>query len=164
MTDGADDYLTGLGMRPNSLFGVGGSSSVLMSQSQQQQGFGLGIGSGSSVSSYRQAAFIRPKRERAQVVPVHPVTTTSTTGSGGGGGGGWGSGSGSGSGRKPRRGRRDGNDSSSDDSAVELNDIFDNFFNSNDVVGYGDGVNDDDSVEDYHVLASKFDFKDSDSD
>jgi hypothetical protein len=152
-SDGIDDYLVRLGMRPNSSLGVvesfsGSGSSVLMSQTQQGGGGGHSSEAGSPTC--RRNNFIRPKRERAQEVttsaasPLAPVSAN-------------------GSGRKPRRIARDGNDSSSDESVVELNEIFDHFFNSNKNEGDDDGENDDDdSVEDYNVLASKFDFRDSD--
>jgi hypothetical protein len=52
-------------------------------------------------------------------------------------------------------------DSSSDESAVGLNEIFDSFFNADDQRRGGD---DDDSVEDYQMMMSTFNFRDHDSD
>jgi hypothetical protein len=84
-----------------------------------------------SVVSTQNSTFIKPKRNRLQ---------------------------------KPQRvevkGGYKSDDSSSDGSAVELNEIFDNFFNSDEPKQGGGG--DDDSVEDYQLMMSTFDFKDHD--
>jgi hypothetical protein len=95
-----------------------------------------------STSPNRQVNFIKPKSHKAQRSPV--VTPRSST-------------------KRSALKVIDGDDdNSSDESDVELNNIFDTFFNARDDVSYVDGENDDDSMEDYHAMASKFDFRDTD--
>jgi hypothetical protein len=99
-------------------------------QSRSLFGAGSYLNDGSVVST-QNSTFIKPKRNRLQ---------------------------------KPQRvevkGGYKSDDSSSDGSAVELNEIFDNFFNSDEQKQGGGG--DDDSVEDYQLMMSTFDFKDHD--
>jgi len=116
----------------NSWAGVRSPVKSSKSNLQSRSLFGAnGFGNDGSVVSARSSNFIQPKRNRVQ--PPQRVAVE----------GGY------------------NDDSSSDESAVELNEIFDSFFNVDDQRRGGD---DDDSVEDYQMMMSTFNFKDHEGD
>jgi len=94
---------------------------------------------GMDMSPSRQANFIKPKTLKS------PVKKSPSTG-------------GSAAERRAEAIVR-GDDSSSDDSVDELNEIFGKFFDTRLDDSIASGASDDDSDEDYQNLASKFDFK-----